>query len=61
MSKQEISTTIDEAIEISEDINIRLSNYKEAHLTPGTTVSILELNHVRRLTEILLEKLDDLT
>ena len=59
-NKQELFTPIDEVMKISKDIHNRLENYKHAHLNIGTTASILELNHVHRLSEILLEKMDEL-
>jgi hypothetical protein len=60
MNEQELNIPINEVMKLSESIYNRLTLYKEAHLTPGTTTSILELNHVHQLSEILLEKMDNL-
>jgi len=60
MNEQELDTSVNEVMEISGDIYNRLSNYREAKLSPETATSILELNHVHRLAEVLLEQLDDI-
>jgi hypothetical protein len=60
MNEEAMVISIEEVIHLSEEIHQRLIAYQDASLKPGTAVSNLEISHVHRLSELLMENLESM-